>query len=220
MVSAEEGLINFSKNAMFSLTKTESGLNRLLQLQAAGIPVVFMQYNPADVDSSGNPVEFPAGFNTLIDQRMWNYAGGWMVLGHHYFWMWTSNEGNFTNSGATVEPEYYFVPTNPVKAVIPVGSASSLQVGNVLVREFKACYYKMKLLGTCATVLNPNSTPSTVPKLTQTYAHSVVLTGEGAMPALAGVDGGVSTPADTGTFSATGPKVTSIPAGRAAILIQ
>jgi len=219
MVASEEGLINFKKNGMFNLSSTLSHLNRLLQLQAAGIAVVLIQYNPAALDASGNPIEFPTGFNTMYDQRLWNYAGGWMVLDYNYFYMETANEGNFTNSGATVEPEYYFVPRRPLKAIAP-GSAASLLHGNVLVREFAECYYKAQPIGYCAMVLNPSDSANAIPALTQTYGHSVVISGEGAMPALAGVNGGVSTPADTGTISWRGPRVTSVAAGRAAILTQ
>jgi hypothetical protein len=219
IMSAEEGIVNFKRGLMFSLSETEEKLNRMLEFADTGHAIDLIQYNPAAKDKHGDPIEFPTGFDTMYDQRLWNYAGGWLVLDYDHFYMETANEGNFTNSGATVEPEYYLVPQNPLETV-STGNVYQLLRGKVLVREFRTCYYKGKLIGTCAMVLNPNPSTSTIPKLSQTYDHSVVISGEGAMPALQGVDGGVSTAADTGRLSYEGPRVTSVAAGRAVILIQ
>jgi hypothetical protein len=219
MVASEEGITNFINGAMFSLAKTEERLNRLLEFETAGKDVALIQYNPAALDNSGRPIEFPAGFGSMVDQRLWNYAGGWLVLDYAHFYMATANEGNFTNSGATVEPEYYLVPQNPLKT-LSAGTVAGLQAGPLLVREYRSCYYKSVLVGECAMVLNPSAAASSIPPLAQNYAHSVVIAGEGAMPALAGVAGGVSTPADTGTIDLVGSKLTSLAAGRAAILMQ
>ena len=216
MVSSEEGLIHFKRGAMFDMADTVSSLNRFLQLQAANIHIALIQYNPRKPDGTASS-EFPTGFSTMYDQRLWNYAGGWLILTHYHFYMWTANEGTATNSGATVEPEYYLVPQQPLVSVQP-GGAAGLRVGNVLVREYRQCYYKSRSIGACAMVLNPNTGANTIPALKQTYGHSVVLSGEGALPALTGVNGGISTPADTGTINLSGPRVASLAAGRAAIL--
>ena len=93
------------------------------------------------------------------------------------------------------------------------GGHNSIQVASgIYRREFAACYNQGVAIGPCATIINTNSSPTTVQSswLTQTYAHQITLNGGDVQ------SGGTINPTGTG-FT---PASTTIPANDAILITK
>ena len=110
-----------------------------------------------------------------------------------------------TPSGLHVFPETKLVPTSPLSSP---SSVSSLQTGGVYVREYAACYIGGSSIGHCAAVVNSSSSSSyNMPSLSQSYSHTMALSGYGII--------------DGGSVSASGPAPpSSLPPNTGVVLIQ
>ncbi len=105
-----------------------------------------------------------------------------------------------TASGFPVMPETGLVPMNPLTTA---SSASGYAApGGAYFREFAGCYYRGSFVNNCAVAVNPGG--QTVPIPSTSYNHSVSLSGSGVL--------------DGGSVSFTGPQVTQLAPGTAAIL--
>jgi hypothetical protein len=106
-----------------------------------------------------------------------------------------------TPSGFPVMPETGLVPMNPLTTAANV--AGYQQSGGAYMREFGACYYRGAFVDRCAVVVNSSPT-NTVPVPSTSYFHSLVVSGSGVL--------------DGGAVSFTGPAVSQLAPGSAAIL--
>ncbi len=105
-----------------------------------------------------------------------------------------------TNSGFPVMPEVGLVAEQPLTTQSSV--SGYVAPGGAYFREFAACYYRGAFVNKCAVAVNPGTTSEPVPSTS--YFHSMMLSGSGVL--------------DGGTVGFTGPKVTQLVPGSAAIL--
>ncbi len=166
--------------------------NEDLELAAGAAGKLYFCYNTPTTDASES-----------IPLREYIYAS--FLIGYNpsssilweYFW---------TPSGLHVFPEVKLVPMDPL--VPAPSSVTALQSGGVYVREYGECYLAGASIGRCAAVVNSSSSSSyDMPSLAQAYAHTMALSGYGAL--------------DGGTISATGPPPpSSLPPDTGVVLIQ
>lgn len=166
--------------------------NENLQLNAANAGKLFFCYNTPNTDASSS-----------IQLRQYIYASFLMGYGPSSSVLW---EYFSTASGLHVFPETQLVPTNPL--ISSASSVSSFARGSVYVREYAACYLNGSSIGHCAAVVNPSSGSSySMPSLTQSYSHTMSISGYGTL--------------DGGSVSASGPAPpSSLPPETGVILIQ
>lgn len=149
--------------------------NENLQLNAVNVGKLFFCYNTPNSDASSS-----------IQLRQYIYASFLMGYGPSSSVLW---EYFSTPSGLHVFPETQLVPTNPLSSS---SSVSSFAKGGVYVREYAACYLNGSSIGHCAAVVNPSSGSSySMPSLTQSYSHTMSISGSGIL--------------DGGSVSASGP---------------
>jgi hypothetical protein len=84
-----------------------------------------------------------------------------------------------TPSHVSVMPESQLVPTDPL--VAQPASIASLKRGSGYIREYKACYYAGRSIGGCAVVVNPSGAAIERPAFSQTYHHTLALSGNGLL---------------------------------------
>lgn len=132
--------------------------------------------------------------------RIYTLASFLMTYNQQYSSLW---ELYGSPSGLHVMPESQLVPTEPLVAT--PSSIATLERGtDTYVREYKACYYAGKLVGACAMVVNMDYDSHPRPSLTQTYTHTLALSGNGVL--------------DGGTVSFTGAAPPATMAARSAFI--
>lgn len=108
-----------------------------------------------------------------LQERQYSYASFLLTYDPRHVY-----ETGYPNATSDkVYPETGIVPTSPL-----VGQSSSVttyQKGSVYAREYGACYYRGKLIGACAAVVNPDSTSH--PNPLTGYAHALALAGSGVL---------------------------------------
>jgi hypothetical protein len=115
--------------------------------------------------------------SSSIPARIYTLASFLMTYNQSYS---VFEEEFATPSGLRVMPESQFVPTQPV--VSSVSNIATLEKGtDTYVREYKACYYKGSLVGPCAMVVNMAYGSEPTPAFTQTYHHTLSLSGNGIL---------------------------------------
>jgi hypothetical protein len=105
-----------------------------------------------------------------------------------------------TPSGFKVMPETGLVPLNPVTTASSVSGYA--QPNGTYMRAFSNCYFRGVNQGKCAVVVNPTSFTQSVP--TASYAHAMVLSGEGVL--------------DGGSVSFSGGRPSTLPSASGVIL--
>ncbi len=93
-------------------------------------------------------------------------------------------------SNLQVQPESEVVMLRPLKPSISAPS-DLLRIGGSYARRYEKCYVGGQLVGPCAAVVNPTSTPVTYPFSLSRFQHSMLLQGSGVF--------------DGATVSALGP---------------
>lgn len=134
---------------------------------------------------------------TLVQKRLYAYASFLLTYDPAYSVYQTAMA---TPSKFLVFPETGLVPMNPTVTATDV--SGYLQSSGAYVRHFNSCYYRGTLVGPCAVAVNPS--PSATAMLTEPFAHSAMLSGDGVL--------------DGGSMSFNGPAVTVLPPTTAAIL--
>lgn len=125
----------------------------------------------------------PADAST--DQRLYVYASFLLSYDPATSIIW---EEYATPSKFRVEPESELVALDPL-APAPSNVSGFQVAGGTYARRFGRCYIRGQLIGPCATIVNPDSSPHAFPY--REYNHTVVLRGGGVL--------------DGGTISANGP---------------
>jgi hypothetical protein len=92
-------------------------------------------------------------------------------------------------------PEYSIVPRFPLRTAVE--HVSALRIGGgAFAREFGACYQERRLVGACATVVNPSANAVPMPALQGTYRRTLVLSDgdvfHGTASWVPGVPGGLA----------------------------
>ncbi|MGP6157345.1 MAG: putative glycoside hydrolase [Vulcanimicrobiaceae bacterium] len=102
--------------------------------------------------------------------RLYSYAAFMLIYDPSYsvFGMNTVLSDN-----EAVYPETQLVPQQPLTTA--TNDVAVLRTGNVYVREFASCAIASSSIGGCAALVNSSSSSATIPKLSQAYAHSIVL---------------------------------------------
>jgi len=104
--------------------------------------------------------------------RIYALASWWMTYNSTYSVIFPE----FTNTGNVyVFPEYSIVPTDPLQTA--TSNVSTLKSSNgTYYRQFGACYQSGKSLGTCAAIVNPQSSGTlSLPSIASQYKHALVL---------------------------------------------
>jgi hypothetical protein len=138
--------------------------------------------------------------STVIPQRLFAYASFLLTYDPNY----SVFQESYASSPSTfkVMPETGFVPLEPVSTP---ASVSDLQTASgAYVQQYSYCYYRGSLVGGCEIAVNPGSSAVSVPN-PKNLMHSVLLSGSGVL--------------DGGSVSFSGPQVTSLDPGTAAILV-
>jgi hypothetical protein len=179
-----------------------SNYSRILNTMNAvnAIPAAFILHS---TDSA------PNGSASQIFERDVTTGLIWLGYSQGHTVVWPDLED--TSSSLAVWPEDLIYPASPVQTM--VSGAGDLQVATgVWRREFKKCYQSGVFFGRCAAIVNANSNSVAIPKswLSQSYAHTVTITGGDQ------ISGGSAT-VTGGTFQ---PGVTTVPAGGAVLLAQ
>ncbi len=148
-------------------------------------------------------VNGPRGVGTasnVIPQRLFDYASFLLTYDPKYSVYQTAYSS--PPSTFKVLPETQFVP------MLPVTNATDIEQlrtsGGAYVQQFRYCYYRRKLLGSCEVAVNPNSGTAEVPN-EGGYRHSIALSGNGVL--------------DGGTVSFNGTPQDDLAPGTAEILI-
>jgi hypothetical protein len=166
--------------------------NENLQLNAVNVGKLFFCYNTPTSDASYS-----------IQLRLYIYASFLIGYGPSSSVLW---EYFYTPSGLHVFPETELVPLDPL--ISSASSVSSFARGGVYVREYANCYLNGSGVGHCAAVVNSSSSSSYyLPSLSQSYSHTLSISGYGIL--------------DGGSVSASGPAPpASLPPETGVILIQ
>jgi hypothetical protein len=137
--------------------------------------------------------------SAAIPQRLFAYASFLLTYDPQY----SVFQESYTTSPSTfkVMPETQFVPLNPV--IEPQNVDDLKTPGGAYVREYRYCYYRRSLIGSCEIAVNPGTSPAAIGN--SRYRHSMTLSGGGVL------DGGEV------QFSSPAPSVLS--PGTAAILV-
>jgi hypothetical protein len=77
--------------------------------------------------------------------------------------------------GNAVFAEFEIVPTKP-RASARSGRIRTLRRGGVYSREFEECFQDGRAIGACAAIVNPASSPRSLPLLSKRYSQTLVLT--------------------------------------------
>ena len=159
-------------------------------------PWVLTEQTQLQVTAESKHFQCEADTTTEADDsypaRIFTLASFLMTYNQTYSSLW---ELYGTPSGVHVMPESQLVPTEPLVAT--PSSIATLERGtDTYVREYKACYYAGKLVGACAMVVNMDYASHPKPSLTQTYTHTLALSGNGVL------DGG------TASFTGAAPPAT------------
>ena len=150
--------------------------NENLQLNAVNVGKLFFCYNSPNSDASYS-----------IQLRNYIYASFLIGYGPSSSVLW---EYFSTPSGLHVFPETELVPLNPL--ISSASSVSSFARGGVYVREYASCYLNGSGVGHCAAVVNSSASSSYgMPSLSQSYSHTMSISGYGIL--------------DGGSVSASGP---------------
>jgi hypothetical protein len=163
------------------ITGSQWVINANLQLLAAAHNKLFFCYNNGSEDGA----DYIQLRNYIFASFLISYTASSSIL-------W---ETFTTPSELHVFPETEVVPTDPlvstptsVTSLLKSGSSSS---GGVFVREYSACYINGSSVGHCAAIVNTSSTTSyALPSLSQSYGHTMAISGNGSL--------------DGGSVSATG----------------
>lgn len=127
--------------------------------------------------------------------RIFTLASFLMTYSPAYSIMWSQFA---TPSGLHVMPEAGLVPLDPLVAQ-PSSIALLESPQKTYVREYAACYYRGKLIGGCAMVVNDQRYAYPSPTFRQSYHHTLTVSGAGLL------DGG------TVSFSGAAPPATMAP---------
>jgi hypothetical protein len=186
-------------NGVFQTANYVAVLNAMLQIDT----MPNEQFVILDTGASAS------GSAAQISQRTTQLAIAWLGYSDGHIVLFPNFEYNTQNLG--VWPEDLIYPGAPVQTM--QWSANDIQAaGGVYRREFRMCYYNLQSIGSCAAIVNTNSSAVTVSStwLTQTYAHQIAVQGGDILNG-----GSLST-----TSTAFTPNVTTIPAGQAILLAQ
>ncbi len=129
-----------------------------------------------------------------VASRLYQLASFEMTYDPSYSILWSSFA---TPSRVHVMPESGFVALQP-RVATPASIASLKTPSGNYVREYNACYYRGKLVGACAMVVNPDSIAHARPAFAHTFAHRLAPSGNGVL--------------DGGTVSFTGAAPGTVPA--------
>ena len=165
--------------------------NENLEINATNVGKLFFCYNNPTTDASSS-----------IPLRQYIYASFLMGYGATSSVLW---EYFSTPSALHVFPETKLVPTSPL--IASASSVASYAKGSVYVREYATCYLDGSSIGHCAAVVNPSASSSAnIPALSQSYSHSMTISGYGTL--------------DGGSVSVSGSRPSSLAAESAVVLVQ
>jgi hypothetical protein len=102
--------------------------------------------------------------------RLYVYAGFMLTYDPQYS---VYGMDTVLSDGYAVYPETQLVPQQPLKSAS--SDVGTLRNGNVYVREFASCAIASSSIGGCVALVNSSASSATIPALTQSYAHSIVL---------------------------------------------
>lgn len=154
--------------------------------------------------------ESASGSAAQISQRTTALAIAWLGYSDGHEVVFPNFEYNTENLG--VWPEDLIYPGAPVQTMQWSANDIQASTGGVYRREFRQCFYDQQSFGSCAAIVNTNSSAVTVSSawLTQTYAHQISVQGGDILSG-----GTLST-----TSTAFTPNVTTIAPGQAILLAQ
>ena len=164
--------------------------NENLEINAVNVGKLFFCYNTPTSSASSS-----------IAVRNYIYASFLIGYGPSSSVLW---EYFSTPSNVHVFPETKLVPLNPL--ISSASSVSSYAKGSVYVREYANCYLAGSSIGHCAAVVNPSSSSYSMPSMSQSYSHEMVISGNGTL--------------DGGSVSVSGSAPTSIGAYTGVVLVQ